>query len=294
MEKNGCGFSPKTPTMPTQSNLLFALLFITISCADTPGTLKINSPDKVIEPFPNEGWGISLPQGFTYADDGDSAYAKWLRKLKVKKSNAVYLYNGSLKNNQHAHYCVLDIDIGKKDLLQCADAAMKLRADFLFENNRYSEIRFISTSGDEIAFGRWLDGIRWKEQGNKLASYNINKNVSNVKNEYDSFMDLAFSYCGTYSLSKQLKPVNAINTIRAGDIFIQGGFPGHAVTVMAVAENDSGKKLFILSQGYMPAQDIHILKNYANPELSPWYSLSEIYPLYTPQWQFESGTLKRW
>ena len=280
--------------MPTQSNLLFAVLLITISCADTTGTLEISSHNKIAESFPNEVWGIALPEGFSYANDGDSAYSKWLRNLKLKKSSTVYLYNGGLKDNQHVQYRVLDIDIGKKDLIQCADAAMKLRADFLFEKNRYSEIRFNATSGDEIAFERWLNGIRWKEQGNKLVSYSINKNMSNVKNAYNSFMELVFSYCGTYSLSKQLKPVNVINSIQPGDIFIQGGFPGHAITVMAVAKNDTGKKIFLLSQGYMPAQDIHILKNYANPGLSPWYDLSETSPLNTPQWQFESGTLKRW
>ena len=60
---------------------------------------------------------------------------------------------------------------------------------------------------------------------------------------------------------------------------------------MAVAKNEAGKKIFLLSQGYMPAQDIHILKNYADADLSPWYNVSDIYPLYTPQWQFEKGSL---
>ena len=280
--------------MPTQSNLLFAFLFTAISCSDTTEPFeRINAKEKVQTSL-NEIWGISLPQGFSYVDEGDSAYSKWLLDRKLRKSKSVYLYNGSLKENQHAQFCVLDIDIGKKDLIQCADAAMKLRADFLFENKRYAEIRFIATSGDEISFERWLNGVRWKEQGNKLIAYSINKNNNNIKNDYSSFMELAFSYCGTYSLSKQLNPVNDIKSIQPGDIFIQGGFPGHAVTVMAVAKNEGGKKIFLLSQGYMPAQDIHILKNYNDPDLSPWYNLSEVYPLYTPQWQFERGSLMRW
>jgi hypothetical protein len=152
----------------------------------------------------------------------------------------------------------------------------------------------MATSGDEISFERWLNGIRWKEQGNKLIAYSINKKNNDIKNDYGSFMELAFSYCGTYSLSKQLNPVNDVKSIQPGDIFIQGGFPGHAVTVMAVAKNEAGKKICLLSQGYMPAQDIHILKNYNDPGMSPWYSLSEVYPLYTPQWQFERGSLMRW
>jgi len=280
--------------MPTQFNLLLLIFFIAISCADTTGSFKINTGHEKTENFPDEIWGISLPPGFSYVHGGDSAYSKWLCSLRLKKSRSVYLYNGSLKDNQHVQYGVLDIDIGKKDLIQCADAVMKLRADFLFENKRYAELKFIATSGDEVSFVRWLNGVRWKEQGNRLVSFSINKNNTDVKKEYSLFMELAFSYCGTYSLSKQLKPVNDVESIQPGDVFIQGGFPGHAVTVMAVAKNSSGKKIFLLSQGYMPAQDIHIVKNYINPKLSPWYSFEDMFPLHTPQWKFESGTLKRW
>ena len=280
--------------MPTHFNVLFTMLLTTFSCTDTPKDFEIaknkttgRTPEKEIR-------GIYLPKGFSYVDARDSLYAAWLLDLKFKKSRSVYLYNGQLKSDQFVHYRVLDIDIGKKDLLQCADAAIKLKADFLFEKNRYSEITFFATSGDKISFQDWLRGTRWKEQGGKLIAYITTRNTNNIKNEYNAFLQLVFSYCGTYSLSKQLRQVDNINSIQPGDIFIQGGFPGHAVTVMAVAKNDEGKKIFLLSQGYMPAQDIHILKNYADPDLSPWYNTSNIDPLFTPQWKFERGALKRW
>lgn len=35
------------------------------------------------------------------------------------------LYNGSQKPNQSVHYAVFDIDVGKEDLQQCADAVMR-------------------------------------------------------------------------------------------------------------------------------------------------------------------------
>src|SRR5262245_43481320 len=76
---------------------------------------------------------ISLPKGFSYVDAHDPSYADWLLSLKLKETKTVYLYNGNPKANQDAQYGVLDINIGKKDLLQCADAVMKLRADYLFE-----------------------------------------------------------------------------------------------------------------------------------------------------------------
>jgi len=273
--------------------LLFALLITLFSCTDTTKNIErettkntMGNPDKKIRE-------IYLPKEFGYANEGDSAYSNWLLDLKFKKNKPVYLYDGKLKSNQDVHYGVLNIDIGKNDLIQCADAAIKMRADYLFEKNRFAEINFIATSGDKLSFESWLKGTRWKAQGNKLVPYTA-RNVTNIKKDYDAFMNFVYSYCGTYSLSNQLKQVSDISSLQAGDIFIKGGFPGHAVTVLAVAVNGGGKKIFLLSQGYMPAQDIHVLKNYADASLSPWYALSDIYPLYTPEWQFNNGSLKRW
>ena len=280
--------------MPIYIQLLTALLFAISSCTEPGNNIETIQTDKITVINPENIRGISLPQGFNYVEDVDSAYSSWLLDLKLKKSKTVYLYNGKLKSNQDVQYAVLNIDIGKKDLMQCADVAMKLRADYLFEKHLYDQIKFLSTSGNEISFENWLKGTRWKVQGAKLVSYDIHQDEPNIEKEYNSFMEFVFYYCGTYSLSKQLKAVNDNKSIQPGDIFVYGGFPGHAVTVMAVGKNETGKKIFLLSQGYMPAQDIHILKNYSAPDLSPWYDLSDIYPLYTPEWQFEKGSLKRW
>ena len=77
-----------------------------------------------------------------------------------------------------------------------------------------------------------------------------------------------------------------------GDVFIKPGFPGHAIIVMDVGQNKEGNKVFLLAQSYMPAQDMHILKNF-NSKISPWYSLDEIkQTLNTPEWTFTSDQFK--
>lgn len=280
--------------MPAYFHFVILLLFAMNSCTDTQTLLPATQKTQISIASAKTVRGISLPKNFIYVQNSDTAYANWLLDLPIRQSKTVYLYNGKLKTNQDVQYCVLDIDIGKKDLVQCADAVIKLKADFLFEKHRYNDLKFISTSGDSLILEKWLKGIRWKVQGSKLIAYKINNSSSDLTGEYKKFMELVFSYCGSYSLAKQLKPVTDIDSIQAGDVFIQGGFPGHAVTIMAAAKNSSGERIFLLSQGYMPAQDIHILKNYYDPDLSPWYSVKEIYPLFTPHWQFETGSLKRW
>ena len=100
--------------------------------------------------------------------------------------------------------------------------------------------------------------------------------------------------CGSASLAKQLKPVNSFSQIQPGDVIIRGGFPGHAVIVMDVAVNNSGKKIYLLAQSYMPAQDIHVLKNPNNTGLSPWYEVNDDTVIYTPEYTFSQHELRRW
>jgi hypothetical protein len=75
--------------------------------------------------------------------------------------------------------------------------------------------------------------------------------------------------------------------------YIQGGSPGHCVIVVDLCEKPAtGEKAFLLAQSYMPAQQIHVLKNPARDE--PWYYRSELsYPFATPQWTFEEGSHRR-
>jgi hypothetical protein len=55
----------------------------------------------------------------------------------------------------------------------------------------------------------------------------------------------------------------------------------------------TGEKLFLLAQSYMPAQDVHVLKNPVDPAFDPWYRLAFGDTLYTPEWTFSKNHLKR-
>ena len=43
-------------------------------------------------------------------------------------------------------------------------------------------------------------------------------------------MQWIFMYAGTLSLSKEMQPIS-INNMQIGDVFIQGGSPGHAMII---------------------------------------------------------------
>jgi hypothetical protein len=50
----------------------------------------------------------------------------------------------------------------------------------------------------------------------------------------------------------------------------------------------------MLAQSYMPAQDIHIVKNPVDDKLSPWYEVNNAEEIITPEWTFLRNQLRRW
>ena len=217
---------------------------------------------------------IAPPPGFTRTAVAQGSWAAWLRGLPMRPANApVLIYTGAPKWRQDVHAAVIDIDVGKRDLQQCADAIMRLRAEWLFASDRKGDIRFNNTEGKRLSFASRRD-----------TQYPA----------FRKYMDYVFAYAGTYSVEHELKPA-PLASLQIGDVFIKGGFPGHAVLVADVAENAStGEKRFLLVQSYMPAQQMHVLKNPGAADGSPWYPAVFDGELVTPEWTFPAGALRRW
>lgn len=98
-------------------------------------------------------------------------------------------------------------------------------------------------------------------------------------------------YAGSASLEKGLTSVADPANPEIGDVFIEGGFPGHAVLVVDVAQDEAGSRAFLLAQSYVPAQDIHILRSFEG--INPWYRARSDGVLRTPEWNFHYCNLKR-
>jgi hypothetical protein len=238
---------------------------------------------------------IDTPAGFERVSLPSGSFGYWLRRLPLKPGKPpVRLYNGDLKGNQDAHIAVVDIDVGSSDLQQCADAVIRLRAEYLFSQARYEEIRFNFTSGDTASFVRWMEGYRPIVRGNKV-SWARSAGADSSYRTFREYLNSVFTYAGSYSLSHELISVDTIDDLAIGDVFILGSFPGHAVIMVDVAVNQtSGEKVFLLAQSYMPAQEIHVLRNPVDENLSPWYGTDFGNMLRTPEWIFRPSELMRW
>lgn len=238
---------------------------------------------------------IVPPKEYIRESCANGSFAAYLRNLPLlPEGSKVLLYNGQPKKNQAAAFAVVDMEIGKNDLQQCADAIMRLRAEYLWGQKRYGEIKFNFTNGFPVEYKKWAEGNRIKVNGNKTNWYAAGAADYTYKT-FRNYLNMVFMYAGTASLSKELLAV-PYASLQAGDIFIQGGSPGHAIIVVDVAVNPkTGKKVFLLAQSYMPAQQTHVLVNPNNRNLSPWYELSDTDEGYiiTPEWTFQKKDLKR-
>ena len=219
---------------------------------------------------------FKTPDGYERAVLDSNSFGYYLRNFPLYPSNRmVHYYDGREKTKQDVYCSVLKQEIDPVDLQQCADAVMRLRGEFLFQEKRYKDIHFNFVSDGKPHY--------FKEYANGDYSYK----------KFRSYMKYIFSYANTGSLKKELVYVRSINEIEVGDVFIQSGNPyGQAVIVMDVVISPEGKKRFLLAQSYMPAQETQVLINPNDSELSPWYEAVEG-EIITPEWKFNSSDLRR-
>ena len=217
-----------------------------------------------------------VTEGYSRPALDSQSFGFYLRHLSLKpKGTLVKTYQGVIKENNGIYCAVVDLEIGNRDLQQCADAVMRLRAEYLFSKKKFADIKF-----KFVADNTWHDYLTYAKSDRTYAKFR-------------AYLDFVFSYANTASLKKQLiqKPFKDINI---GDVFVQSGNPyGHAVIVVDIASNGSGAKQFILAQSYMPAQDIQILQN--KNDTKPWYDYSNKHnKIYTPEWTFDTADLRTW
>lgn len=277
----------------------FLICVFLISCTQPNQARQKFGDEEIVAPqfsTTNSGETIAtrfpVPEGYTAIAAEENSFAQWLRDLPLKPAGAkVHYYDGRLKQN-NVYDAVIDMDPGKKNLQQCADAAIRLRAEYLYAQKKYDDIIFHFTSGFAAPYSKWQNGYRVRVLGND-CSWVLKAPSGNSYASFRQYLDVVFSYAGTLSLQKELTPKN-ISMLQAGDVFIWGGSPGHAVIVTNVAINPQGKKIFMLAQSYMPAQDIQILKNENEPRISPWYRADFTGDLQTPEWIFRQEELRGW
>src|SRR5690606_8367536 len=78
-------------------------------------------------------------------------------------------FDGDLKQNNGVYEAVVDLHIGRKNLHQCADAVIRLRAEYLWKRRDFDQITFNFTNGFPAEYRRWRKGERIKVRLNHAS-----------------------------------------------------------------------------------------------------------------------------
>tara|TARA_R110002049_G_scaffold112834_2_gene262533 strand:+ start:231 stop:1070 length:840 start_codon:yes stop_codon:yes gene_type:complete len=217
---------------------------------------------------------VNAPVGYKRVDYEKGSFENYLRNYKLKPfGSKIINYDDTQYFWQGGHIGILEIAVPKNGLQQCADALIRIRSEYLWDNNRKDEIGFKFTSGHYCSWTKYAEGYRPKISGNKVTFHKTASTNFSKKNFY-KYLNLIYMYSGTLSLYNELESVDAKN-LKIGDMLIKGGSPGHIVMIADEVVNDEGDKLFLLFQGNTPAQSVHLVKNLESTSISPWYQLKD-------------------
>lgn len=273
------------------------LLLLPATAAATPPTA---AQAKKMYPWERRAAGYSPlvsrlapPTGFIRVTANRGSYAHWLRHLPLlPQGTPVRSYRGRviLPADHKALAAVVDLSLSKRDRQQCADTIMRLRGEYLYQRGKASQLRFRWAGGKRFGYAQWSKGLRPKKQGRKWAFVQSARPGRGYRN-LRRYLEFIFSWTGTLHMAGEPRVKAA--KIQPGDFFIQGGSPGHVVLVMDMARDAGGRVKLMVGQGFMPAQDLHVLRA-ANG--SPWFDWDPTKPVIsTPGWwrPFTAKNLRR-
>ncbi len=221
------------------------------------------------------------PQGFRRVRLQAGSFGAWLRGLPLaSKGTPVVSYSGKVLHpaDDPRIAAVVAIDVGKADLQQCADAVIRMNAEWLWSKGR-RDMSYRAASGMPLPFSRWEHGERIVASGANIRWQPAAKPADDHRT-FRHYLDSVFAWANTVSVSRQAKPVKPAD-LAPGDFFIMPGNPGHSVLVLDMARDAQGRRVALLGQSYMPAQSFQVLRPNKN---AVWFAMKEGEPVHTPFW----------
>ncbi len=186
------------------------------------------------------------------ADD----FGAWLRQLPLyPPDRQVHSYRGDLLDMPAAR--VVEMEVGTRDLQQCADSILRLRATWERLQGRTPAYHY--TSGYLSSWEAWAGGARPQVAGSTVTTRKGAAQADSSDASFVRWLTDLYMYAGTRSL-----PLDSIadQQVDPGDFLLIPGSPGHAVLVLDVAEG-GGRRWVLVGQGYMPAMDFHVVQGEA-------------------------------
>jgi hypothetical protein len=197
---------------------------------------------------------IPTPTGFERIDGKDPGFGKYLRSLPLKpKGSILKYYWGGIADLQELNYAVVDLPL-LSNAEQCADVCMRLRAEYLYQESRFSDIHFLDVQGNTLYYSE-----------------------GESRGQFEKYLKKVFDVANTYSLYQEMQ-TRDLADIQPGDVFVYPANSqryGHAVMIVDVAKDiTTNTTAVIVVEGFLPARSIHVMRNSEDSINSPWFILN--------------------
>jgi hypothetical protein len=219
-------------------HFVIVVLFLFISSPSQ----QFSSSRKIID--------IKPPESFTTDTFPSLSFSSFLQNLPVSDSSIIRDHRRQIINSSFYNVlAVVNIPLlFNDDLEQCADFAMRLRAEYYKTANK-------------------LDGLY-------LFDYNGNKQFYKTSGlSYEKFLRKMFANSNSYSLKKGCIGI-AKEELRPGDLIVQNvdGGIGHVSVIVNSCTSKKGQRLFLIGYSFMPAQQFHI-EHAGSYGMDGWFTL---------------------
>lgn len=280
---------------PNRPHAVAALLIASFCSTDAvgPSVARAGERPQVDYPWssPDDGAPRSValedrfpaPRGTRRIPLAAGGFPAWLRRLPLHRDRrTVRAHDGRALIRPAV--AVATLDVGSRDLQQCADSAIRLHAEFLWSVGRAHEAAYHFTSGDRSRYADWLRGERFRVRGATVKRRRV-RPVRGGRATWRAWLSHTFMYAGSASLRHDTDAVAPGAPLEPGDVFVAPGFPGHVVMILDVVQSPDGTRLALVGQGFMPAEDFHVVgAPWARDGV--WFQLPEAGgTLVTPSWR---------
>jgi hypothetical protein len=240
---------------------------------------------------------VSVPDGYIRPPYPEFTFQHYLRSLPMKADGSKVVKHDGFNKFFECYAAVVDLDIDKStNLFHGEHAVQYMRSLYLFNSAKFELIDYSFDDNRSINFLDYGNGYRWVFQ-DSVYTKELVQGVDFSEKSFNDFMKEVYENTTTRGLNADTRLIE-FSEVTVGDVFIHPKSvrsPGHAVIIMDMVVNPvSGERFVLLGQGFNPTQDIHILNNPYETDISPWYRVEEDAHFFTTiQWTFRKKHCRR-
>ena len=240
---------------------------------------------------------VMPPDSFVRPPFPETSVQSYFQDLAILPQNTKVMKYDGYKKSYECYSAVLKTDTDmEQNMMHGEHMIQYLRGQYLFEKGKFDLIDFSYDDNRTMSFEQYGAGARFVWQDSLFVIDTIDGEDYSAE-AFAIYMKEVFTNSSSKALTSDTKVISQEN-LSIGDVFVQPSknrTPGHAVLVIDMVVNPyTGERLILLGQGYSPTQDMHIIHNPYESDISPWYRVQEDEMYFaTAQWIFRKKHIRR-